>query len=202
MEQKDPSLDLDRFKHFDVPALKFYLKRRNLSTIGRKDVLVARAFAAYEANTPEVLTESERDEIRESDYRKLLKTESEGQLPDPMYDLQEGWLCEKEGQSKWPPCLIEDISFFLLAYEKDYHKVSLTKRLLNDYKEQKAFGYFKSKFLYEVFYHEISQHSQFCFVRAKCVPSMRLKNIPHEAWVCIRKDNGEIKSAYCTCFAG
>lgn len=51
MVQKDPNLDLDRFKHFDVPILRFYLKRRNLSTIGRKDVLVVRTFAAYEANT-------------------------------------------------------------------------------------------------------------------------------------------------------
>ena len=149
-----------------------------------------------------ILSKTELDAVHESDYIALLTTDKEGRLPDPMYDLSDGWLSEREGKSIWPPCFIEDISYFLVSSEKDYQKVSLSKRLLCDYKEQKAFSYFKSKFLYDVQFHKITEESIYCFLRAKCTPSMRLHNIPHETWVCLKKDTGEIHSAYCTCFAG
>ena len=202
MAESQSAIDLDTFRRYDVPALKQYLKSRNISVVGRKDVLVARAFAAHEANIPISLTKGECERILEKEYQILLETELEGKLPDPMYDLVEGWLNEETGKKHWPPCFIEDISFFLVKSERIYEKVSLAKRLLSDYKEQKAFSYFKSKFLYEVCYHQITPDSIHCFLRAKCTPSMRLREIPHDTWACIRKDTGEVHSAYCTCFAG
>ena len=105
----------------------------------RKDVLVARAFAAYEAQIPEVLSKTEQDIVRQSDYKSLLHTNDEGLLPDPFDDLNTGWIGEKQGKRQWPACFIEDIAYFLTKCERDYNKVSLSKRLLNDYKEQKAF---------------------------------------------------------------
>ena len=192
--------DLDTFRRYDVPALKAYLRKRSLSVVGRKEVLVARAFAAYEAKMPEVPSAAEKDEIREAEYKQLLITD-EGPLPDPFDELADGWLNEGEGLDYWPPCFIEDISYYFGKTET-YEKVSLTKRLLCDYKEQKAYSYFKSEFLYEVFYNGISTNSKFCFLRAKCTPSMRVNNVPHEAWVCINKVSGGIQCAYCTCFAG
>ena len=48
MAESYSAIDLDTFRRYDVPALKQYLKARNILVVGRKDVLVARAFAAHE----------------------------------------------------------------------------------------------------------------------------------------------------------
>ena len=71
MAESQSAIDLDIFQSYDVPALKQYLKARNILVVGRKYVLIARAFAAHEANIPISLTQCQSD---------------------PMFDLVEGWL--------------------------------------------------------------------------------------------------------------
>ena len=69
-------------------------------------------------------------------------------------------------------------------------------------KKEKAYSYFDSKWLGEVFYHEISPAHELCFLKSESIPSQKIKRIPHKIWVCVNKTNGTVESAYCTCFAG
>jgi len=64
------------------------------------------------------------------DYGKLLTLRNRMSIPDPL-KLCDGWVAEKEGVSLWPPCMILNISDFLL--ERDDRP--LCDRLRNDYKE-------------------------------------------------------------------
>ena len=41
-------MTLEKFKFWKVPALKDFLRKRNLSCVGTKEMLVARVFAARE----------------------------------------------------------------------------------------------------------------------------------------------------------
>ncbi|KAJ8030400.1 hypothetical protein HOLleu_26819 [Holothuria leucospilota] len=76
---------------------------------------------------------------------------------------------------------------------------SLKDRLLSDYKEGKAFSYFDNKWSQELFYHHISEDSPLCFIMANCLPSQNVRAIPHMSWVCLEKETGKIRNAYCTC---
>ena len=97
---------------------------------------------------------------------------------------------------------MQHISAFFAKHELVEGKVSLTKRLLCDYKEQKAYSYFTSRFIFDISFHAIKDCSIYCFLKSKCQPSQRIKDVPHESWVLIHKYTGEINSAYCSCFAG
>ena len=92
-----------------------------------------------------------------------------------------------------------DIAEYLLS---SFQTAPLTKRLLSDYKEGKAYSYFDSKWLSEVKYNPITEDSPICLLKARSVPSQRINDIPHKIWVAAVKKTGTIKSAYCTCFAG
>ena len=91
-----------------------------------------------------------------------------------------------------------DIAEYLLS---EYQSAPLTKRLLSDYKEGKAYSYFDSKWLDQVYYNGLEDHPV-CLMRSQSVPSFKIKSVPHQVWVAIEKGTGCIKSAYCTCFAG
>ena len=142
---------------------------------------------------------AKQEEIAKAEhYKKLLHIAGE-QLPDPFTQLEEStWINEVSGMKMWPPIFSVQIAEFLLtSNQKD-----LGKRLLSDYKEGKAYSYFDSKWLREVFYHPISSSSDVSFLKSESTPSQHIKNIPHKIWVCVNKRNGTIESAYCTCFAG
>ncbi|XP_021379131.1 uncharacterized protein LOC110466736 [Mizuhopecten yessoensis] len=98
----------------------------------------------------------------------------------------------------WPAVFITDITTFLMTSEHEEQ----ARIHLNQYKIGKAYEYFASQWLKEVFYHHISPQSTVCFMRARCVPSRRLNLDPHTVWVCCVKKTGEIQSAYCSCTAG
>ena len=80
--------------------------------------------------------------------------------------------------------------------------ISLQRRLLNEYKEGKAYRLFDAGWLKEIYMHNISDQSLYCFLKAKCTPSMKLNNVPHMVWICANKKSGDIHSAYCSCTAG
>ena len=79
---------------------------------------------------------------------------------------------------------------------------SLAKRMLSDYKEGKAYSYFESSWLKEVYFHPISCESAYCFLRSESTPSQNINNVAHKLWVLVEKASGHVESAYCTCFAG
>ena len=59
------------------------------------------------------------------------------QLPDPLQLT--GWIGEKEGMKMWPPTMYFDICNFLGKTAED-----MGQRLLQDYKEGKAYAYFQA----------------------------------------------------------
>ena len=70
-----------------------------------------------------------------------------------------------EGMKQWPPLMFSDICQYLLAQDS-----SLPKRLVTDYKEGKAFSYFKSYWLNYL----IAESSSYCFLKAECS-----QRVPH-----------------------
>lgn len=189
---------LDDFKRQRVNELKTLLQMRGLKVTGTKEERVALAYGAEQCSFPLKVTTKQEEIAKAKQYKNLLHIRGE-QLPDPLRDLAENtWTNEVSGKKMWPPIFSVQIAQFLLTTnQKD-----LGKRLLSDYKEGKAYSYFDSKWLKEVFYHRVSSTSDVCFLKSEYTPSQHIKNIPHKIWVCANKKNGTIESAYCTCFAG
>ena len=127
-------------------------------------------------------------------------------MPDP-FSLEEDWLGETKdrdgGLSKWPSMYYLDIEKFLRQLNASD---DLLRRLECDYKEGKAYRYFKCDFVKEIFLHKISPNSTLCFLRCRVTPSMRFSNTAYHVWALVEKDGetpgGFIESAYCTCTAG
>ena len=86
-------------------------------------------------------------------------------------------------------------------------KNDLINRLECEYKQGKAYRYFTNKFIGEILFHYVSDESQFCILKTKCVPSQRVLMKQYDVWVICRKNigdfiEGEILAGYCTCTAG
>lgn len=62
-------MTLEKFKFSKVPALKDFLRKRNLTCVGTKEMLVARVFAAWEKNIPVEKTAPEREKKLALEYR-------------------------------------------------------------------------------------------------------------------------------------
>ena len=174
-----------------------YLRERGLSTTGSRDELRAVAYGAYKLGVPVKATAKEEKVQKAQLYQRLLVVNGQS-LPDPFCDLVSGWVGEENGMQNWPPCMYCDIAEYLVGSgERD-----LRTRLLKGYKEGKSYSYFDSQWLKEVFYHEITPDSTYCFLKANCTPSMKISHDPHKVWVCIEKKTGKVCSAYCSYFAG
>ncbi|KAK3108959.1 hypothetical protein FSP39_019796 [Pinctada imbricata] len=196
MDPGDQTLGLNDFGHWKVEALKRFLSCRGLSSSGNKEELIALAFAAHTMKIPPKQSALEKQISNNDTYTNLLKI-SQTKLPDPL-QLYENWQDEKQGMRHWPPIFITDLTKFLMSYESE----DTAKQHLNQYKIGKAYQYFKSEWLKEVYYHPVDRASLYCFLRAKCTPSQSLRSDAHTAWICCEKVSGDIKSAYCTCTAG
>ena len=189
---------LDDFRRWKVPELKEFLRIHGLKTTGTKDELTALAFGAEQLSVPVKLTAEEEIIQKKKQYQSLLNVNGE-QLPDPFTELKDNWISEETGVEKWPPILQMQIAEFILTAEQGS---DLGKRRRSDYKEGKAFSYLDSQWLKEVFYHPISDTHELCLLKSQSTPSQRIGNVPHKIWVCVKKINGTVEAAYCTCFAG
>ena len=70
MSGKDiDDMTFEKFKFWTVSSLKDFLRRRNLSGIGNKEMLVARSFAAFEMKIPETESSSKLLESLAKEYR-------------------------------------------------------------------------------------------------------------------------------------
>lgn len=123
-------------------------------------------------------------------------------LEDP-FEVKSGWTGEKGGLTKWPSVYIMDISEYLNGKNSQ----DLMIRLLNEYKEGKAYRYFSDEWVKEIFYHYINSASDKCMVKSKVTPSQAVNNKPYDVWIILKKDagnvpGGQILSAYCSCTAG
>ena len=106
--------------------------------------------------------------------------------------------------SLWPKIFFMDISKY---YATVISRNDLWQRVECEYKEGKAYRYFTNGFMGEVFINEVSNVSELCILKARCVPSQRVNNKQHEVWCIIKKSStnhigGEIIAGYYTCTAG
>lgn len=198
--ETEVSYSYEEIETWKVDALKLYCRRRNLKVSGSKRELVARVFAASEMKIQVQPTSEELVARTESEKAKLLKTSEGTNLPDPS-SLKDGWQDEKSGITSWPPTNLSDITIYLME-DHPGKDIDLKKRVLNEYKEGKAYRLFDSGFLKEAFYHNITLQSKYCFLKAKCTHSMKVMDTPHSTWIAVCKSTGKISSAYCTCVAG
>ena len=161
------------------------------------------ALSANEEKIP-VSKESElQNQLQMKEYIEKLNIAS-NVLPDP-FTLKQGWLSEHKGMGlkHWPTVYFNDIDRFL---SKNNASSDLINRLQSEYKEGKAYKYFKCEWVKEIYYHEISQFSKICFIKSRVTSSQRTNSTAYYVWVAIEKDSdkpgGHVYSAYCTCTAG
>ncbi|PIK32924.1 hypothetical protein BSL78_30263 [Apostichopus japonicus] len=167
----DIPTSLEEFKLWKVDRLKEFLKKQKLKMNGRKEELVALAYAAVQMNIAEVNKADARNE-KADDYASVLQVEGKT-MPDPLSDLPLAWEGEIE-MKKWPPCMYIDIAHYFTSIDN----IELKQRLMTDYKDGKVFSYLESGWLREIFYNAISAESRLCFLKAECTPLQRINNIP------------------------
>lgn len=192
-ENSSPTIDV--LKRWTVKKLKGWLEDHGMKRSGSKDVLVKRVFRAYQ---------------------NLL--DSDSSLSDSDHDLQPSrrmHLDFTKLDSSWTTVsndILPDISdkdienYFLYQTNPTSGKRARFQRHL-----KKARKFCAENFLRDIAYHNVSEISEVCYVKARCKPSMR--NIVHvgntgqtaslySLNVCITKSTGHIMCAYCDCKAG
>ncbi|XP_065642246.1 uncharacterized protein LOC136073896 [Hydra vulgaris] len=195
-------INLERIRTWSEKALKEYLILRNKDVDGDFETLVFRVFSAIENETPIDNESEDRQRLLVCEYKSKLILRG-CVIPDP-FSLKKNWLSESgSGLYKWPSIYYTDIEKYLRKLEQPYE---LKNRLDSDYKEGKAYRYYKCEFVKEIYFHEITEESDFCFLKSRVTPSQRTSSTPYHVWAAVKKDNerpgGEINSAYCTCIAG
>ena len=87
----------------------------------------------------------------------------DGLLPD-LFSLKEEWLAEVKGTglSKSLSVYFSNIDIFLTQINTSGE---LLNRLEREYKEGKAYRYFKCEWVKDIYHHEISKNSKYCFLK-------------------------------------
>ena len=197
---------IDDFERWDVPHLKNYLAKRGISQKGKKAELVALAYSCHVMK--KTLSDRYTTDIQQAynDYDDILTLPSGNKIPDP-FKIKSGWISEEDdGMKKWPQICITDIVDHFREQHVD------TDKLLSEYKSRKAYDYFKTDWLKEIFYNSLEEFAttnnelnQFCYLKAKCTPSQRINDPYHDVWVMAEKGpekSGRVIRAYCNCTAG
>jgi hypothetical protein len=123
--------DINHFKLWNVEVLKKFCRDRGLIVAKKKkEELVALAFAAACQGLPVVKSKQDDSADAASDYTSLLKLDDGTLISDPL-KITEGWIGEVEGVKYWPPCMVLNISDYLI----DKNERPLCQRLQNEYKE-------------------------------------------------------------------
>ena len=197
--------ELEDFERWDVPSLKTFLAKRGVSRKGKKKELVALAYSCNIMNKP--VDDTYNADIQQAfrDYEDILHRSIPNgiTIPDP-FKIQNGWIGEeKDGMRLWPPISIVEIMGHLRQYTVD------SEEMLSDYKNEKAYDYFKSEWLKEILYNTFDESAStstglnnFCILKASCTPSQRLHDPDHGAWIVAEKKTGKVACAYCNCAAG
>ena len=187
-------MDIDLIEKMKVEELKSYLRLRGLKVTGNKKALIARVFIAAENNVQPVLSAVEVEEQLRDEHSDKLKIDGL-QIPDPN-KIPHGWMKESEGIIFWPMLLYPDIFHWLMFFPSE-----LGSEDLSDYKNCKAYSYFKNGWLGELEYPNLSG-SKFCILKGDCRMSQNIKSPFHKLWVIIEKGNSKIRACHCECMNG
>ena len=186
-------MDYDLVAKMHVNELKNYLKVRGLKISGNRNELVARVFSAMENNFIPVKTAVELEEDLRKEYEKKLGLDDR-LIPD-LFKIPHVWLEEDEGMEFWSMLLYPHMFNYLM-----FHSTRLGNADLSDYKNSKAYSYYKSGWLQPLYFHKLSG-SKYCIFKGECRQSQRINKINHKLWIIIEK-SGKIRSCHCTCMDG
>lgn len=194
---------IEDFERWDVTHLKDYLAKRGISRKGNKAELVALAYSCHVMNKTETQTYAQNIKEAFNDYQAILLVTEGVTIPDP-FKVKDGWVGENDGMKKWPRISIVDIVDHFWEQNSDSDK------LLSEYKAGKAYDYFRTEWLKEIYYRSIDESmcksnpgsEKYCLLKAKCTPSQRLNDPYHDVWLAVEKDSGRVACAYCNCVAG
>ena len=114
-------------------------------------------------------------------------------LPDP-FTLTSGWI---EDPSSLPRTEYPSIYNYLINTPGPF-----TGEALKSYKSLEAYNYFVSGHVRSVKQHVVNDSSPVTFVKAEVLPGQRVTEAPHKAWICLKKKEGYVSCAHCTCMAG
>ena len=198
-EQSEESLTYDEVNSWRSDALKLYCRQRGLKVSGSKQELVTCVFASSEMGIPVQATAEERIATTTNEKARLLDLGNGSSLPDP--STLKDWLRESDAITSWPPIFLNDIILFLIE-DHPGKDVALHERVLNEYKDGKAYRLYESGWLKEIYWHPVSTASEFCFLKASCAHTMKIRDTPHIAWIAADKKCGKIVSAYCNVWLG
>ena len=104
---------------------------------------------------------------------------------------------EDEGMGFWPILSYQDIFNFLMFYP-----IELGSKALSEYKNSKAYSYYKSGWLQYLQYHNLSG-SKDCIIKGECrkMKCQSIKDPFHKLWIILKK-TAKIRTYHCTCVAG
>ena len=123
-------------------------------------------------------------------YRKKLDLVGLRKCPYELADQE--W---EDDVTKWPGVEFPDIVLYLIGTPGEY-----TRKKLKAYKSLDAYNYFTSGWVGTCFIHEVNR--EFSVLKTTVKPSQSLSNPPHKAWVAVKRKDGSICTAHCTCMAG
>ena len=130
---------------------KFYLQQRALPVSGTHSDLAARAHVAFEQQILVKETAEDFAETLKNEHKRLLAKYEIEKDPLEMTD----W---SEDPTKWPKTNLGNIFGYILskkAFSTDY---------IGQYKVRKAYSYFKSGFVHQVYSQSISSGNIFWFL--------------------------------------
>ena len=191
-KQGEEVLENADFLSLTVSPLKDFLALRGLNVTGEKANLVARAFGAYELNVPKKFSQQQIYSNLKHEYSSRLSRH--GIVTNPNSLLVEAW---RDSIHDWPEIDDSKLFSYLLgvkAVDVDYIGV---------YKDQKAYSYWMSGFVDTVYLEKCPVNSALTFLKVHVCPSQRIRDHPHEIWICIkgRKTDCRIVTSWCTCIA-
>ena len=126
-----------------------------------------------------VKTAVEVEEDLKKEYEKKLRVDDR-LIPDP-FKIPHGWLEEDEGMAFWSMLLYPDIFNYLTFYP-----TQLGSTDLRDYKNSKAYSYYKFGWLHPLYFHKLSG-SKYCIFKGEWRQSQRRNEINHKLWIIMEK---------------
>ena len=81
-----------------------------------------------------------------------------------------------------------------------FNPSELGSKDLSDYKNSKAYSYYKSSWIQPLMYHNLTR-SNYCIFKSECRRSQSINDTYHKLWLVLEK-SAKIKACHCTCMAG
>ena len=179
-EESEESLTYNEVNSWRSDALMLYCRQRGSKVSRSNQELVACVFAASKMGIPVQPTAEERIATTANEKARLLDLENGSSLPNP--STMKDWLRESDAITSWPRIFLSDITVFPME-DHPGKDVDLHERVLNEYKEGKAYRLYESGWLKEIYWHPISTASEFCFLKANSTHTMKIGDTPHTAWI-------------------